>query len=77
MRHFGRPTHFLEGSTFDTEGNVVKDRSIEEDGFLIDIAHQVAQVTYSHLTYVRAIDGDAPLDDVIEARDEVDQGALP
>ncbi len=36
VRDLGSLTHLLEGSTLDTEGDILKDRSIEEDGLLID-----------------------------------------
>ena len=77
MRDFGSLTHLLEGSTLDTEGDILKDRSIEEDGLLIDVPHKAAQISYRDLTNIRTIDGDAPLDDVVEARDEVHERALP
>ena len=77
MRDFGSLTHLLEGSALDTEGDILKDRSIEEDGLLIDVPHEAAQISYRDLTDICAIDGDAPLDDIVEARDEVHERALP
>ena len=77
VRDLGGLTHLLEGSTLDTEGDILKDRSIEEDGLLIDVPHEAAQISYRDLTDIRAIDGDAPLNDVVEARDEVHERALP
>ena len=77
MRDLGGLTHLLEGSTLDTEGDVLKDRSIEEDRLLIDVPHEAAQISDRDLTDICAIDGDAPLDDVVEAWDEVHERALP
>ena len=77
MCDFGGLTHLLEGSALNAEGDVLKDRSIEEDGLLIDIPHEAAQISYRDLTDICAINGDAPLDDVVEARDEVHERALP
>ena len=66
----------LEAGVTYAEGDVVEDRGVEEDGLLIDIAHQSAQLVQRDLADVDAVDGDAPLYDVVEARDEVDQRGL-
>ena len=67
----GNPRRLLDllaGSALNTEGDVVVERVVEQDGLLVDVAHEGAQVGDVELADVGAVDADAALVHVIEAR---------
>ncbi len=49
------------------EGDIVVEGIVEENGLLVDIAHECAQVVYAHILDIGAVDVDASLLYVIEA----------
>ena len=57
-------------------GDVVGDRVIEQHGVLRDDANPRPQRTKGHIAEVDPIDEDATAGDVVEPRDQVDQGRL-
>ena len=58
---------------FHAEGDVVVECVVEEDGLLVDIAHERAQVVHAQVAHVDAVDGYAPLVDVVESGQQVGQ----
>ena len=66
----------LHGGVFDTEGDVVVEGVVEEDGLLVDVADELAQLGYAHGLDVAAVDEHLSLVDVVVAWNEVNQRGL-
>ena len=71
--NFGCGHHFVHRGRLDAKGDVVEKYIIEQNHLLIDIAHQQAQRLQVEVRDVGAIDRDAALIDIVEARNKIDQ----
>ena len=63
----------LTGSVFDTEGDIVEHRVVEENGLLVDIAYQTAQRLDAQRLDVFAVDEDFAVGNIVIAGNEVDK----
>ena len=71
--NLGSSFYFLLRSVLDTEGDIISDGIVEEDGVLADDAHAPAQIVEAIVADVDAIDEDGAGLDIPEAREEVDE----
>ena len=69
--NLGRLDYLLHGSILHAEGDVVVERVVEQDGLLVHVPHQLAQVAHPEILDVDPVDIDAPLVHIVEARQEV------
>ena len=60
----------------DAEGYIIEEGVVEEDGFLVDVADEGAQVVEAEVLDVDAVDEDLAVGDIMVARHEIDQRAL-
>ena len=74
--YFGRPFDVVGCGLLCTKLNIVGKGVIEEDGFLIDIANELAQIVHPKVFHIDAIDEHFALLHVIITRDKVDKGRL-
>ena len=63
--------------SIDTKGDIICHGGIEEDRLLVHISHETTEIIERDLTDVGTIDRDTPLDDIVEARDQIHEGTLP
>ena len=73
MSHLCGTPYSLLRSVLNPKSYVVKDRSIEKNGILVYIPHQMSEVLYSDVPYINAINRDAPLHYIVEAWDEINK----
>ena len=66
----------VDRGAFDAEGYVVEYGVVEENGFLIYVAHERAEVGHAQLPRVGTADSHASLTWVVKSRDEVGEGRL-
>ena len=74
--HPGRLDHLLLGGVRPAEEDVLAHGAVEEEDVLQHDAHLLAQAGEVDVAQVAPVEGDAPLADVVEARDQAGQGRL-
>ena len=74
--NLSRLDYFLLRGILHTEGDVVIETVVKQNSLLVHIAHEGAQVVLGHLTDVDAVDADAALVHIVEARQQVGQRGL-
>ena len=75
----GYPGGFLDllaGHTLAAEGYVVENRVVEEDGLLVDIADEAAQVVQANLADILSVYRYGAAGHVVETGNQVHQGGL-
>ena len=72
----GRLGYLFVCGTVDAKGNVVAESVVEEDGLLVDVAYQLAQVEDAEFLHVDAVNEHLTLLHVVVAGNQVDKGRL-
>ena len=76
VRHPGGGDDFLVGRIGAAKADILHDAGAEQEGILQDDADLRAQALRCNITHIDAIDADGALTDVIETRQQVDDGGL-
>ena len=76
VRHFGRRDHLFVGGIQPAKADVLHDRVGEQVGILQDQAELAAKVILADIADIPAIDGDTAAVDLVETRQQVDDGGL-
>ena len=76
LRDLRRVAHLVVGGVLFAVADVLRDGAGEEDRLLRHEADLRAQLLLRHLAHVHAVHQDAAAVDVVEARNQVDQGGL-
>ena len=71
-----RPLHVLARGVFHAESDVIVERVVEEDGLLVDVSDELAQVVDAQLAHVDAVDEHFSLLHVVVAGYQVDERRL-
>ena len=74
--YLGCSFHLFLCGSFHSEGYIVEDGVVEEDGLLVDIAYDASERVDAEVAHVCAVDADGPRGDIVVAGDKVDEGAL-
>ena len=74
--YLSRFFHLLSRGSIHPEGYIIIKGVIEEDGLLIHIAYQLAEVMHPQVFHVDAIDEHLPLLHIVVTGNEVEQGRL-
>ena len=72
----GSLSNLLVGSLFDSKGDIITEGIVEEDGLLVHIANELAQVLYAQILHIDAIDEYLTLLNIIVTGNEVNKRRL-
>lgn len=76
VSYFGGFDDLFHRGVFNAESDVVVERVVEKDSFLVDITHERAEVVDAHVANVDAVYGDLAVLHVVETWEEVGESGF-